>query len=153
MHQALFTEARQKEAAIAAGREEQLQSVRADMATRTKYLNLFQYRFPIPAYVSGLHRVSGAILFLALPLLLLWWQRSLASPDTFAAAEAFFASPVVKLIAIGLIWAYLHHLCAGIRHLASDLDLGTELKSARMSSWLVLAVSIALTLLIAVRVW
>lgn len=123
------------------------------MATRPKYLNLFQYRFPIPAYVSILHRVSGAVLFLALPGLLAWWQCSLTSADSFAASKAFMANPLVKLMAIGLVWAYLHHVCAGIRHLASDLDLGTELKSARASSWLVLAVSIVLTLLIAVRIW
>ena len=123
------------------------------MANRPKYLNLFQYRFPIPAYVSILHRVSGAVLFLSLPGLLAWWQCSLTSADSFAASRAFMANPLVKLMAIVLVWAYLHHVCAGIRHLAADLDMGTELKSARMSSWLVLAVSIVLTLLIAVRIW
>ncbi len=123
------------------------------MATRPKYLNLLQIRLPVPALVSILHRVSGAILFLALPGLLAWWQCSLTSPDAFDSSRAFVASPLVKLMVIGLVWAYLHHVCAGIRHLAGDIDLGTELKSARTASWLVLAVSIALTLLIAVRIW
>lgn len=123
------------------------------MATRPKFLNVFQYRFPVPAYVSILHRVSGAILFLALPGLLAWWQCSLSSADSFDASKTFAASPLVKLLIIGLVWAYLHHVCAGIRHLAGDIDLGTELKSARISSWLVLAVSLLLTLVIGVRLW
>jgi succinate dehydrogenase / fumarate reductase, cytochrome b subunit len=108
---------------------------------------------PVPAFVSILHRVSGAVLFLALPGLLAWWQCSLGSTDSFNASKAFVANPLAKLVIIGLVWAYLHHVCAGIRHLASDIDLGTELKSARMGSWLVLAVSIVLTLLIGARIW
>ena len=123
------------------------------MSTRPKYLNLLQIRMPVPAFVSILHRVSGAVLFLALPGLLAWWQCSLSSPDSFAASKSFAANPLVKIIIIGLVWAYLHHVCAGIRHLASDIDLGTELKSARIGSWLVLAVSIALTLVIGARIW
>jgi succinate dehydrogenase / fumarate reductase cytochrome b subunit len=123
------------------------------MVTRPKYLNLLHIRQPVPAIVSILHRVSGAALFLALPALLAWWQCSLTSADNFAASKNFAALPLVKLVVIGLIWAYLHHLCAGVRHLASDVDWGTELKSARFASWLVLAVSILLTLVIAVRIW
>jgi len=127
--------------------------LRLHMATRPKYLNLLQIRMPVPAVVSIMHRVSGAALFLVLPLLLAWWQCSLSSPDTFAASKSFVAMPLVKIGILLLVWGYLHHLCAGVRHLASDIDLGTELKSARFSSWLVLAVSIGLTLLIAVRIW
>jgi succinate dehydrogenase / fumarate reductase cytochrome b subunit len=123
------------------------------MATRPKYLNLLQIRMPVPAVVSIMHRVSGAVLFLALPVLLAWWQCSLTSPDTFAASQSFAAMPLVKIGILLLVWGFLHHLCAGVRHLASDIDLGTELKSARFSSWLVLAVSIALTLLIGARIW
>ena len=123
------------------------------MATRPKFLNLLQIRQPVPAVVSILHRVSGAALFLALPALLAWWQCSLTSADAFASAKNFAAMPLVKLVIIGLVWAYLHHLCAGLRHLAADVDVGTELKSARAASWLVLAVSLLLTLVIAVRIW
>ena len=127
--------------------------LRLHMATRPKYLNLLQIRMPVPAVVSIMHRISGAALFLVLPALLAWWQCSLSSPDTFDASKSFTAMPLVKIGILLLVWGYLHHLCAGVRHLASDIDLGTELKSARFSSWLVLAVSIALTLLIAVRIW
>jgi succinate dehydrogenase / fumarate reductase cytochrome b subunit len=135
------------------GLQKNSNSIRLDMATRPTYLNLLQIRMPLPAVVSIMHRVSGAVLFFALPVLLAWWQCSLTSPDTFAASQAWAAKPLVKLIIIALVWGYLHHLCAGVRHLASDLDLGTELKSARFASWLVLAVSIALTVVIGVRIW
>ena len=123
------------------------------MATRPKYLNLLQIRMPVPAVVSIMHRVSGAALFLVLPLLLAWWQCSLSSAENFAASHAFVTRPLVKIGILLLAWGYLHHLCAGVRHLASDIDLGTELQSARFSSWLVLAVSIGLTLVIGACIW
>lgn len=120
---------------------------------RPKYLNLIQIRLPLPALVSILHRVSGAVLFLLLPVLLALFEMSLESPQTFAHFQFFFSHWAVKLILIGAAWAYLHHLCAGIRHLALDLDYGTELVAARASSWAVLAVSAVLTLAGAVLVW
>jgi succinate dehydrogenase / fumarate reductase cytochrome b subunit len=123
------------------------------MPSRPKYLNLFQIRLPVPAFVSILHRVSGAGLFLMLPVLLYWWQQSVASFSTYNALAALLSHWFVKLVLIGLLWAYFHHLFAGIRHLLLDLDIGTDLAAARLSSKLVLAISIALTLLAAVRIW
>lgn len=120
------------------------------MATpRPKYLNLIQIRLPLPALVSILHRVSGAALFLLLPLLLVLFEMSLESPQSFARFKVVFGHWTIKLVLIGLAWAYLHHLCAGIRHLFLDLDYGTELAAARASSWAVLAVSVVLTALVA----
>jgi succinate dehydrogenase / fumarate reductase, cytochrome b subunit len=120
---------------------------------RPKHLNLFQIRLPLPALVSILHRASGAALFLLLPLLLYWLQRSLESPESYAAIERSLANPLAKLILLGGLWAYLHHLAAGIRHLALDLDYGTELAAARATSIAVLAVSLSLTLIVAVALW
>jgi succinate dehydrogenase / fumarate reductase cytochrome b subunit len=108
---------------------------------------------PLPALVSILHRASGAVLFLFIWLFLYGLERSLASPQDFAALKSMFAHPLVKLLLLGFLWAYLHHLCAGIRHLAMDLDYGTELAAARASSWAVLAISIALTLAAGVMLW
>jgi succinate dehydrogenase / fumarate reductase cytochrome b subunit len=59
----------------------------------------------------------------------------------------------MKLVLLGLLWGYLHHLCAGIRHLTLDLNLGTDLAPARASSFAVLAISIALTLFVGVSLW
>jgi succinate dehydrogenase / fumarate reductase, cytochrome b subunit len=120
---------------------------------RPKHLDLTKIRLPLPALVSILHRASGAVLFLFIWLFLYGLERSLASPQDFAALKSLLAQPLVKLLLLGLLWAYLHHLCAGIRHLAMDLDYGTELAAARASSWAVLAVSIALTLAAGVMLW
>jgi len=105
------------------------------------------------AIVSGMHRISGAVLFLFIPLLLWLLQQSLESPQTFAAYKSALAHPVMKLVLLGLLWGYLHHFCAGIRHLALDLDIGTDLRPARASSWAVLAVSIGFTLAAGVALW
>jgi succinate dehydrogenase / fumarate reductase cytochrome b subunit len=107
----------------------------------------------LPGLVSILHRVSGAALFLFIPFLLVLFELSLQSPQTFARFKLVFSYWLVKLIMIGLLWAYLHHLCAGIRHLALDLHYGTDLPAARATSWAVMVVSIALTLVIAVMLW
>ena len=120
---------------------------------RPKHLDLTKIRFPVMAIVSGMHRISGAVLFLFVPLLLWLWQESLASPQSFAAFTAVVAQPLMKIVLLGLLWGYLHHLCAGIRHLALDLDFGTELAAARASSKVVLAVSIGLTLAAGVALW
>ena len=120
---------------------------------RPKYLNLLQIRLPLPGVVSIMHRMSGAVLFFAIPLVLYLLNTSLESPSGFAAMRGLFAMPLVKLVSIGLLWGFLHHFCAGIRYLVLDLDVGTDLAPARASSWAVLAVSITLTLVFAVWIW
>jgi succinate dehydrogenase / fumarate reductase, cytochrome b subunit len=121
---------------------------------RPVYLNLVQIRLPLSGLVSILHRISGAALLLfGIPLALYVVQQSLASSDAFANLKALAAHPFVKLVLIGLLWAYLHHFCAGIRYLLLDLDIGTALRPARQSSLIVLAVSLALTLIIGARLW
>lgn len=120
---------------------------------RPKYLNLFQIRLPLPGLVSILHRMSGAVLFLLLPSLLVLFELSLESAQTFARFKAVFSHWAIKLIVIGVVWAYSHHLCAGIRHLALDLNYGTELAAARASSWVVLALSVVLTLAMGAMIW
>jgi succinate dehydrogenase / fumarate reductase, cytochrome b subunit len=121
---------------------------------RPVYLDLKAIRLPLPGIVSILHRISGAGLFLlGIPLGLLALQASLAAPESFAALKSVFANPLVKLVTIGFCWAYLHHFCAGIRFLLLDLHIGDELPAARRSSTIVLAVSLALTLIVAVRLW
>ncbi len=121
---------------------------------RPKYLNLMQIRLPLPGLVSILHRISGAALFLFIPFLLVLFEASLQSPQSFARFKLLLSYWVVKLIVIGLVWAYLHHLCAGIRHLALDLHYGTDLPAARATSWAVLAISTGLTLVVVVMmIW
>lgn len=121
---------------------------------RPVYLNLLAIRQPLPAIVSILHRVSGALLFvIGIPVLLWGVQMSLASPEAFAQFKAVVANPFSKLILLALAWAYIHHLLAGLRHLALDLHVGVELAPARRSSAIVLVLSVLLTVIVAVRLW
>jgi succinate dehydrogenase / fumarate reductase cytochrome b subunit len=114
---------------------------------RPKNLDLTTIRLPLPGKVSILHRVSGAGLFLFLPVILWLFSASLTSPETFASFKAVFSSLPAKVIFAGLIWAYIHHFCAGIRFLLLDLHIGIEKEEARKSAAVVFAVSIPLTLI------
>ena len=121
---------------------------------RPVYLNLIAIRLPLPALISILHRASGALLFvLGIPLLLWGIQSSLASPDAYAQFRTTLAHPLAKLIALALAWAYIHHVLAGLRHLVLDLDIGTDLASARRSSAVVFVLALALTAGVAIRLW
>lgn len=120
---------------------------------RPKHLDLIRIRLPLAGMVSIMHRVSGAVLFLFLPLLLWLLQSSLATPQSFEAFRNTVSSPLMKIVLLGLLWGYLHHLCAGVRHLALDLHFGAELGAARVSSMIVLVVSIGLTLIAGALLW
>lgn len=115
---------------------------------RPKHLDLSKIDLPLPGKVSILHRISGVGLFLCLPVILWLFSASLTSPDTFASFKAVFSNWLVKFILAGLIWAYIHHFCAGIRFLLLDLHIGIEKAAARKSAGVVLAVSIPLTLIV-----
>lgn len=125
---------------------------------RPKYLSLpailFQIRLPVPGLVSILHRISGALLvlpFAAWALYLL--DASLRSESGFEAIGSYLRLPLVKLGMLLFIWAYCHHLCAGIRFLLLDIEAGVELRPARISSFVVLIVSLALTAVLGARLW
>lgn len=120
---------------------------------RPKFLAIHEIRLPVPGIVSILHRISGAGLFLLLPFLLYLLDRSLGSPQTFETFNALVGNWFVKLILLGLLWAYLHHFCAGIRFLTLDLHIGDDLQPARKSARLVLIVSLVLTFIIGVVLW
>lgn len=118
---------------------------------RPKFLTLSEIRLPVPGFVSILHRVSGAGLFLLLPWLIYLLQLSLASPESFEHFKAYVAHPLVQLILFGLSWAFLHHFCAGIRYLLLDIHVGIEKEQARNSAKGVLVVSLLLTAAVAAK--
>lgn len=120
---------------------------------RPKHLALHLIKLPLPGFISILHRVSGLALFLALPLLLLMLQYSLTSIVTYDQLQDALAHPVARLLLLGLLWAFFHHFCAGIRYLALDLHYISSLKQARDSSKVVLLVSLALTVLTGAQQW
>lgn len=119
---------------------------------RPKFLNLVAIRLPLAGFVSILHRVSGAVLFLALPALIGLFALSVESPAGYERAAHLIRQPMIGLPLFGLTWAYLHHFCAGIRFLLLDLHIGLDKVGARRSAMAVLAVSLALTSLVAVKV-
>jgi succinate dehydrogenase / fumarate reductase cytochrome b subunit len=120
---------------------------------RPKFLNLFEIRLPIAGFASILHRVSGLGLFLMLPLLIWLLELSLRSPDSFQSLQAVVAHPFVKLVLIGLLWAFLHHFCMGIRILLIDIHVGVAKAQARSSAIAVMAVSLLLTLILGAKLW
>ncbi len=120
---------------------------------RPKYLNLVEIKLPLAGFASILHRVSGAGLFLMLPLLIWLLDLSLASPESFETFKAVTGHPFVKLILLGLMWAFLHHFCMGIRILLIDIHIGVEKAQAHASSKVVLAVSLALTVLFGLKLF
>lgn len=120
---------------------------------RPKHLALHLIKLPLPGIVSILHRVSGLMLFCALPLLLLMLQYSLKSIETYTQLVEILGNPYIKIMLIGLLWAFLHHFCAGLRYLAVDLHLVRNLAQARSSSKVVIVASLALTIFLGVKLW
>ncbi|MFQ5488706.1 MAG: succinate dehydrogenase, cytochrome b556 subunit [Gammaproteobacteria bacterium] len=107
------------------------------------FLDLTRIHFPVMAVLSIGHRISGVLLFLAVPFAAWLLHRSLESPAGYAAAAAFLDSAVVRVLLALLLWMVAHHFYAGIRYLLMDLDLGVDLSSARRSAWTVIGVAIA----------
>lgn len=118
---------------------------------RPKFLALTEIRLPLAGFASILHRVSGAGLFLMLPLLIWMLDLSLGSPESYAQLAAVAANPLVKLVLLGLLWAFLHHFCMGIRILLIDIHVGVEKQQAAASAKAVMVVSLALTLVLGLK--
>lgn len=124
-----------------------------DSRHRPKNLKLASIRLPIPALVSILHRATGALIFLLLPAFLWTFQRSLSSPEGYQEVMAMAQHPLAKLVLLGVLWAFMHHFLAGIRHLTLDMRIGLEIRQARRSGKLVLFAGLLLTLWIGVSWW
>ena len=120
---------------------------------RPKFLDLTKIRLPVPGFVSILHRISGAALFLFAGVLLYLFQESLASPESYVRFRAFAGHWLAKLFLTGMLWAFLHHFFAGLRFLLLDVDIGSELRTTRAMSWGVLAASLVLTVVLGACLW
>ena len=135
-----------------------MSSFTADKQPRPRFRNLnlpllLTYHLPLPGLVSIMHRISGAALFLMLPLLLWLFDLSLMSELSFERLRGIASNVFFKLLLVLLIWAFFHHLVAGIRYLLLDLHIGIDLGSARASSIAVYAVSLPLTFIAALKVF
>ena len=108
---------------------------------------VLKYRYPVMAIASILHRISGVILFLLIPLLLWVLAKSLASPSDFEAVKAFFTRPIPITILWIVLAALFYHLVAGIRHMLMDLGYAESLKGGRIGSYTVFAITVILLFL------
>jgi succinate dehydrogenase / fumarate reductase cytochrome b subunit len=120
--------------------------------SRPKNLNLFTIRFPLPAIVSILHRASGAILFLLIPVFLLLFDVSLTWSG-FDLLHEWLSSIYIKLLLWLIFIPFCFHLVAGIRHLLMDVHVGSSLKGGRASAIVVFVITIVLVLLAGIRLW
>ncbi len=111
------------------------------------------YRLPAAALVSILHRVSGALMFVLLPFVLYLFDKSLTSTLSFETFKAVTSNWFAKLVILALIWAFLHHFVAGIRHLVMDMHIGVEKDAGRQTAVAVLAISLVLWFAFALKLF
>ncbi len=116
---------------------------------RPVYLNLIKIRLPLPGIISFAHRITGVVLFLALPFAVYLLDLSIESEQSFAKVQQILNQPVMLYVQILLLWSLAHHFFAGIRFLLIDAEIGVEKSQARLASWLVLLAE-ALTLFVIV---
>jgi len=129
------------------------QTAKSRRFTNIHVLQIIKYRLPAAGMISILHRVSGAALFLLLPFLLFLFDKSITSEISYAFLQGYMSHPLVKLVVAGCAWAYLHHFCAGIRHLIMDLHIGLSKEGAAKSATIVFAVSLPLAALVALKLF
>jgi succinate dehydrogenase / fumarate reductase, cytochrome b subunit len=115
---------------------------------------ILHYRLPLAGIISILHRVSGAAMFLVgFPVILYLFEQSITSELSFQNYKLAFSNIFVKLILLGLAWSFIHHFCCGIRYLMLDMHKGLEKDQARKSATTVMAVSLSLTFLTALKIF
>ena len=122
--------------------------------------DLPNYRLPIAGIVSILHRVSGLLMFVLLPFIIWMFDTSVTSEVSFDAFKSVFIAGVgfvpgwfFKLVALAVIWAYLHHWLAGIRHIRMDIKHTVTKEQGKSSAQIVLAISLTLTVLLAAKLF
>ena len=125
-----------------------------------RLLDALAYRLPLAAIVSILHRASGGVMFILMPFIIWMFDTSITSEISYAQFTAVFAGGVgflpgwfFKLVALALIWAYLHHFIAGVRHLWMDATHAVTLEFGRKSAVFTLAVSVVLTLALGAKLF
>jgi succinate dehydrogenase / fumarate reductase cytochrome b subunit len=124
------------------------------------FVDLPSYRLPAAGWVSILHLVSGALMFLLLPFIIWLFDKSISSEISFAKFRAAFNVGVgiypawfISLVTLALLWAYLHHLIAGLRHLYMDATHSVDKAFGQRSAVFTLALSLGLTVLLGAKLF
>ncbi len=121
---------------------------------RPVFLNLWRIKFPITAIVSILHRISGVLIFLFLPIALYLLSQTLNSQASFDQITNSLTTHVgLQLILWVLVVAVFGHLFAGIRHLLMDAGIGESLPAGRVSAWGVLILAILIAIFFGIWIW
>lgn len=139
----------------------ELAKKRPEFRNINAFKDLTTYRLPAAGWVSILHRASGVIMFLLLPFIIWMFDKSLSSEYSFATFKAAFNVGIgiapgwfIKLVVLALIWAYLHHFTAGIRHLWMDVSHDAVSKEfGKTSAIVTLVISIGLTLVLGAKLF
>ncbi|MCU0764110.1 MAG: succinate dehydrogenase, cytochrome b556 subunit [Hydrogenophaga sp.] len=138
----------------------ELSRKRPEFRNINAFKDLTTYRLPAAGWVSILHRVSGALMFLLLPLIVWLFDTSVSSElsyERFTAAFSvglgFVPGWLFKLVVLAIIWAYLHHLIAGVRHLYMDARHAVTKQFGKSSAIVTLALSIGLTVVLGAKLF
>ena len=138
----------------------ELAKKRPEFRNINAFKDLTTYRMTAAAWVSILHRASGLIMFLLLPFIIWMFDTSVSSEisfgrftSAFSAGLGFVPGWFIKLVTLALIWAYLHHLAAGVRHLYLDVSHKTTKDFGRQSAVATLVFSIGLTLILGAKLF
>ena len=125
-----------------------------------KLTDALKYRLPVAGVVSILHRVSGALMFALMPFIIWMFDTSLTSEisyerfsSAFTVGIGFVPGLVIKLVVLALIWAYLHHFIAGVRHLWMDMTHSVSKQQGHSSAVVTLAASLVLTVLLGAKLF
>jgi len=125
-----------------------------------RLVDAVKYRLPLAGVVSILHRVSGMLMFVLLPLIVWFFDTSLSSEISFERFAGAFVSGIgwvpgwlIKLVAQALIWSYLHHFIAGVRHLWMDMTHSVTKEQGRSSAVITLAASAVLTVALGAKLF
>jgi succinate dehydrogenase / fumarate reductase cytochrome b subunit len=114
------------------------------------------YRMPPAAFVSILHRVSGAVMFILLPVVIWLFDIGTSSVSSFEKFSSVYSGSggwFLKIVTLVLIWAYLHHFCAGLRHLFMDATHNTTKEFGKLSAIIVLVISLLLTVILGFKLF
>ena len=138
----------------------ELSRKRPEFRNINAFKDLTTYRLPPAGWVSILHRASGGLMFVLLPLIVWLFDTSISSEISFARFTSAFSAGIgfvpgwlFKLVVLALIWAYLHHLTAGLRHLFMDARHAVTKEFGRSSAIVTLVLSIGLTLVLGAKLF
>lgn len=124
------------------------------------FKDLPSYRWPMASLVSGMHRISGLIMVLLMPLIIWMFDTSISSEISFArfvsafsAGLGFVPGWMVKIVVLGLIWSYLHHFFAGLRNVWMETTHSSSKEAGAKSATLTMALSLGLTAVLGAKLF